>query len=224
MERFYFDRVLSTISKNLVTLTIEDYDLDGNDFMGKVTIPLVTLKDRKEMRIWMKLENEKGTNDGKERGEILLAARWVYDPKAKPPKVPGALDDLEDMKPRRISTVPKQKKRRETKVEIYKVPEPRVIDTYGNWQEIEEPQSKNIYWYNTVTRVSTWDEPGFVVEEKERRMIKRVKEHTEKSLWNCKDSAYKLFRTEVIASRDRAFRWLSRYGAEEVRIALVAPI
>ncbi|GMH86935.1 hypothetical protein TL16_g10698 [Triparma laevis f. inornata] len=216
MERFYFDRVLSTISKNLVTLTIEDYDLDGNDFMGKVTIPLVTLKDRKEMRIWMKLENEKGTNDGKERGEILLAARWVYDPKAKPPKVPGALDDLEDMKPRRISTVPKQKKRRETKVDVYKVPEPRVIDTYGNWQEIEEPQSKNIYWYNTVTRVSTWDEPGFVVEEKERRMIKRVKEHTEKSPWNCKDSAYKLFRTEVIASRDRAFRWLSRYGAEEL--------
>ncbi|GMI11378.1 hypothetical protein TrVE_jg4950 [Triparma verrucosa] len=216
MERFYFDRVLSTISKNLVEIKVEDYDLAGNDFMGKVSIPLVLLKERKESRLWMKLENEKGTNDGKERGEILIAARWVYDPKANPPKVPGALDDLEDMKPRRISTVPKQKKRRETKVDAYIIPEPRVTDTYGNWQEIEEPQSKNIYWFNTVTRVSTWDEPGFVIEEKRRRMIKRVKEHTEKSLWNCDESAYHNFRTEVIACRDRAFRWLSRYGSEEL--------
>jgi len=219
MERFHFDRVLSTISKNTVEIIVEDYDLNGNDFMGKVNIPLVSLKDRKELRMWQKLENEKGTNDGKERGELLVALRWVYDPKAKPPKVPGALDDLEkqETKPRRISTVPKNLPKKKPKiVDEYKEPEPRLIGTFGNWQELEEPYTKAIYWYNTVTRVSTWEEPGWVKEEKHRLMIARVKAHTEKSLWDCDDSAYRNFRNQVIDERNRSFRWLSALGKEEL--------
>ena len=218
MGRFHFDRVLSTISKNMVEIIIEDYDLNGNDFMGKVNIPLVSLKDRKEQRMWRKLENEKGTNDGKYRGELLLALRWVYDPKSKPPKVAGAFEELEnqEVKPRRITTVPKRLTRVNKKVDDYKIPEPRLIGTFGNWQELEEPFAKAIYWYNTVTRISTWDQPGFVKEEKNRMMIARVKAHAEKSLWECNDSAYHNFRTQVIDIRHTSFNWLSNLGKEEL--------
>ena len=119
MKQFYFDRVLSTTSKNLVEIIVDDYDLSGNDFMGRVTVPLVTLKSRKEVRRWFKLENKEGTNDGKERGEILLALRWTYDKRAKPPVAEGGLDALEDLKPtRRITTLPKQKRKTIKKKEV----------------------------------------------------------------------------------------------------------
>ena len=113
MKQVHFDRMLSTTSKNLVEVVVEDYDLGGNDFMGQVSVPLVTLKDRKEVRRWFKLQNKDGTVDGKDRGEILLAFRWTYDKSAKPPVEKGGLEALEDIKPkRRVSTPPKRERKK----------------------------------------------------------------------------------------------------------------
>jgi hypothetical protein len=171
MKQISFDRMLSTTSKNLVEVIVEDYDLGGNDFMGQVSVPLVTLKDRKEVRKWFKLQNKEGTMDGKDRGEILLAFRWTYDIRAKPPVAKGGLDALEDIKPkRRVSSPPKrERKKTVVKKEVVKAPEPRLVDTYGNWMEYEDVETKKMYWYNSATFVSTWQMPGFVKEEKKKR-------------------------------------------------------
>ena len=213
MERFFFDRVLSTTSKNTIEVTVEDYDLTGNDFIGRVKIPLISLKDRTEVRHWFKLGNKEGKTDGKDRGELLLAVRWTYDPKAKPPKAAGGgLDDLNDAKPKRkITTVPKRKITKAKKVEPVVVlpPEPRLLENYGNWGEYQDMETKQIYWYNNVSRVSTWEMPGFVKDEKRKRMIRSIKEHTEKALQACDKSAYFNFKQLIKDERDRAFKTLS---------------
>jgi hypothetical protein len=138
MEKITFDRILSTGSKNLIEIVLEDYDLDGNDFMGKVEIPLVSLKDRKERREWFPLENKDGTNDGQDRGALLLGVLWSYDVKAIPPEGQSAMDALNEETPARKMTLapaPKKKKRAKTVVAMPKVPQPTLLDTYGNWEE-----------------------------------------------------------------------------------------
>ena len=85
--------------------------------------------------------------------------------------------------------------------------------------EYEDIDSKKPYWYNSATFISTWVMPGFVKEERYRRMIERVKKHAETALLECGDTAYHNFRVQVKEERDRCYRWLSRMGQENLHQA-----
>ncbi len=65
----------------VLVVIMEDYDaLSGNDFMGKVTVPLRKLADRKPCRHWYKMTDKHGKRGGKSRGDIDLQLRWVFNP------------------------------------------------------------------------------------------------------------------------------------------------
>lgn len=161
-----------------------DYDLgSGNDFMGKVCIPLSHLSERKEVRQWYKLGNKEGTNDGKDYGQLLLSLWHVNDPASKPPlDSSNYLDDLEKLPPAEVTTVAPPTVSKKEKVKKEKKPPPVVIATYGNWQETIDGESREIYWFNKQTRKSTWQEPEFVKAEKKRLMLIRVVKFTKASL------------------------------------------
>ena len=80
----------------VLEVVVEDYDLTGNDFMGRTSIPLKTLSDRKIHRQWHRLlppklkkgQKRSSKDAGKKRGRIDLAARWVHNPKLVVPLPP----------------------------------------------------------------------------------------------------------------------------------------
>ena len=80
----------------ILEVVVEDHDVMGNDFMGRTSIPLKTLSDRKIHRQWhrllppkLKKGQKRSTKDaGKKRGRIDLAARWVHNPKLVVPLPP----------------------------------------------------------------------------------------------------------------------------------------
>lgn len=50
-----------------------------SEFMGKISIPMASLKARTEVRQWYDLLNKDSVVD-KDRGKLLVALRWVYNP------------------------------------------------------------------------------------------------------------------------------------------------
>lgn len=64
-------------------ITVEDYDLTKNDFMGRIIIPLYQFERMVPTRKWYRLNNLQGSSDGVNRGEVELAIVWVFNPKVK---------------------------------------------------------------------------------------------------------------------------------------------
>jgi len=219
MEQFYFDRVVAMTSKNTLILTVEDHDLNGNDFMGRVEISLTSLASRKERREWFPLMSKTNTADGVDRGSLLLGVVWSYNVAAKPPNESSSLDELNaaPVVARRVTRpVMLKKKVKSTKMKL-KAPKPILLGTYGNWQEFESPDEEGeIYYYNFVTKNSTWDVPIFVYVEKVRLTTALVKQYTEKSLIECDDSAYHTFRMLVLEERNKAQAYLAQIAQTEV--------
>ena len=67
------------ISKSIEVI-VEDYDMSGTDFMGKVLIQLRDLSDKKPIRRWYKLGNKSGEMDEVKRGEVELQVWWHFNP------------------------------------------------------------------------------------------------------------------------------------------------
>ena len=61
-----------------------DYDLLGDDFMGRVLVPLDTLFDKTRDQSWHVVGGKEGAEDGKSRGEIELALHWWFNPELQP--------------------------------------------------------------------------------------------------------------------------------------------
>ena len=80
----------------ILEVVVEDHDVMGNNFMGRTSIPLKTLSDRKIHRQWHRLlppklkkgQKRSSKDAGKKRGRIDLAARWVHNPKLVVPLPP----------------------------------------------------------------------------------------------------------------------------------------
>jgi Ca2+-dependent lipid-binding protein/Ran GTPase-activating protein (RanGAP) involved in mRNA processing and transport len=72
----------------ILEVVMEDYDVvSGNDFMGKVMIPLSKLlKKRKPVRRWFRLGDKSGKRIGPSRGDIDLQLRWCHNPKLVEPE------------------------------------------------------------------------------------------------------------------------------------------
>ena len=84
LERFGFlcDDTAENVLRNecCLEVTVEDVDeMSGNDFMGLAKVPIAPLADHEPSRAWHKLLSRKGAPD-KERGELELFARWLYNP------------------------------------------------------------------------------------------------------------------------------------------------
>ena len=84
LERFGFlcDDTAEGVLRNecCLEVTVEDVDeMSGNDFMGLAKVPIAPLADHEPSRAWHKLLSSKGAPD-KERGELELFARWLYNP------------------------------------------------------------------------------------------------------------------------------------------------
>ena len=62
-----------------VTLELRDSDMLTSEFMGKISVPMASLKARTEVRQWHDLLNIDGVID-KDRGKLLVALRWIYNP------------------------------------------------------------------------------------------------------------------------------------------------
>ena len=61
-------------------ITIDDYDMgSGNDFMGQISLPLVSLKTGLQSRSWHRLGSLNGDTESKSLGDILVGVIWVCD-------------------------------------------------------------------------------------------------------------------------------------------------
>jgi len=71
--------------ESAIVITMEDVDMGGlsTDFMGKVTIPLVQLQNKKPVRAWKRLGNKLSKADTTQRGEIEILLHWKYNPNVK---------------------------------------------------------------------------------------------------------------------------------------------
>jgi len=67
-----------------VEVTVMDYDILGDDFMGRVIIPLDPLFDKTRDQSWHVVGGKEGAEDGKSRGEIELALHWWFNPELQP--------------------------------------------------------------------------------------------------------------------------------------------
>jgi len=71
----------------ILEATLWDFDaISGNDFMGKVNIPLAKLRHRSTTRRWYGLSDASGRRSGP-RGDLDLQLRWVHNPGASKSKV-----------------------------------------------------------------------------------------------------------------------------------------
>jgi Ca2+-dependent lipid-binding protein len=61
-----------------LSVVVEDWDLTGNDFMGRVDIPLQPLHDQHTEQAWYPLVGKDGVFD-RERGQIQLLIKWVFN-------------------------------------------------------------------------------------------------------------------------------------------------
>jgi len=227
-EKFTFDRVLSTASKNRLTLTVSNGGGDGgggDGFMGRVDIPLSSLGDRKERREWFSLHPLSNSSSATDLGSLLLAVIWSYDANSKPPsRGPSELDALNSLVPipKRATNVPIPKLGAMRKKKAFKIkpPQPTLLGTYGNWEEFSTPDDGvnpvEIYFFNKATMVSTWDVPGYVKEQKNKLLVDKVAFYAERSLRNCGDSAYHLFRAIMVDKRERAVRYLTGKATDEL--------
>jgi Ca2+-dependent lipid-binding protein len=88
-EKIILEQV-TDMTKTLEVI-VEDYDLTGHDFMGKVLLPLRPFADKKPVRKWYKLGNKNGDHDATKRGEVELQIHWVFNVKllAKAPRRMG---------------------------------------------------------------------------------------------------------------------------------------
>ena len=79
-EKFVFPKV--TDPGMSLEVTCEDYDFGSlrNDVIGRFTIPLELLSDKKPLRKWYTLLNKYGDHDEKKRGEVELQIQWRYNP------------------------------------------------------------------------------------------------------------------------------------------------
>jgi Ca2+-dependent lipid-binding protein len=78
-ETLVFENV--TDPSKSVEVFVEDYDLTGTDFMGKVLLPLREYKDKKPVRKWFKLGSKTGDMDATKRGEVELQIWWTFNVK-----------------------------------------------------------------------------------------------------------------------------------------------
>ena len=62
-----------------LTIEIRDADKLTTEFMGKLSIDMKTLSSRREIREWFQFKDKNNKLD-KDRGRVLLALRWVYNP------------------------------------------------------------------------------------------------------------------------------------------------
>lgn len=75
-RRRYFELPIEDDQQQL-TITMEDYDLTGNDFMGEVRVDMDSLSDRETRRMWLELKDK----DNQKAGDLEVALRWAHDPK-----------------------------------------------------------------------------------------------------------------------------------------------
>ena len=72
----------------ILEVIMEDVDdYSGNDFMGKVIIPLnKMLKKRQPLRRWFRMGDKNGKRAGPSRGDVDLQLRWCHNPSLVEPE------------------------------------------------------------------------------------------------------------------------------------------
>lgn len=83
-ETFYFPLHDEQLS---LQVTVEDYDLTANDFMGRVVLPLNVYADMKPVRQWLKLRDKRGMVASENLGDIELSILWRFNPEIHAAKV-----------------------------------------------------------------------------------------------------------------------------------------
>jgi Ca2+-dependent lipid-binding protein len=68
-------------------VTVEDYDLTANDFMGRVIIPLSTYADKKPVKQWFKLKDKRGNVSSENLGDLELNILWRFNAEIHAAKV-----------------------------------------------------------------------------------------------------------------------------------------
>ena len=76
-ETFYFPLTDESLS---LQVTVEDYDLTANDFMGRVILPLNVYADMKPVKQWIKLKDKRGNVSSENLGDIELSILWRFNP------------------------------------------------------------------------------------------------------------------------------------------------
>ena len=72
----------------ILEVVLEDYDaLSGNDFIGKLLLPLSKLRGRAPLRRWFPLGDQAGRRAGGVRGDLDLQLRWVHNPALVQPEL-----------------------------------------------------------------------------------------------------------------------------------------
>lgn len=83
-ETFFFPLTDESLS---LQVTVEDYDLTANDFMGRVILPLNVYADMKPVKQWLKLKDKRGNVSSENLGDVELSILWRFNAEMHAAKV-----------------------------------------------------------------------------------------------------------------------------------------